>query len=562
MPGGIIQMVTYGSQDLFLTGTPEITFFKVVYRRHTNFATESIEVNFDDPYGFDQVSNLIVPKVGDLIGNVYVKIILPELRPKRSIITPSNSEIVQMKLYYSYIRDFMDINIQGYRVGIIQCDSINTSENSVVTSIEESFNSLTETIRDNYILAINNTPFRYSTTCIQESLQSLKISGILKPGVTKTIIRNIITMAINKSVKLCKYYHDKITTLEKTYQDQINPYAKIAWIKNIGHNIIDYVSVSIGGTEIDKHYGIWLDIWHKLTCDVDKSTIYNKMIGNVDQLIVPTRNGLPSYTLYIPLQFWFCRHSGLALPLIALQYNDVNFTIKFRKFEELIYIDELTQTELNDPILRANKINDLNINLTSENIMASFLIDFIYLDNQERKKFAQSSHEYLIEQIQLDDNFYGNKPVLQYSLNFTLSSKELIWVSICENNTTYTDGFQQLLFTDYTTNNINPIVSANILFNSETRCDNFKSEFYNYIQSYTHHTSSSPGINVFSFALHPQEFQPSGMANLSKIEKITLNLLMNPTLINSGLSFNTKVFSLNYNILRFASGFGALAIVS
>ncbi len=79
MPGGIINIATYGSQDLFLTGTPEITYFKLVYRRHTNFALESVRLKFDDTVNFGKFSTLTFPKSGDLIHKMYLEVILPEV---------------------------------------------------------------------------------------------------------------------------------------------------------------------------------------------------------------------------------------------------------------------------------------------------------------------------------------------------------------------------------------------------------------------------------------------------------------------------------------------------
>ena len=75
MAGGLINIVTYGTQDIYLSGTPQISFFKIVYRRHTNFSIESVQLNFDDEIGFDIKSNLIVPPVGDLINKAYDQVV-------------------------------------------------------------------------------------------------------------------------------------------------------------------------------------------------------------------------------------------------------------------------------------------------------------------------------------------------------------------------------------------------------------------------------------------------------------------------------------------------------
>lgn len=568
-----MQIVTYGSQDLFLTGTPEITFFRSVYRRHTNFAIESIHVDFNDPYGFGQTSNLIVPKVGDLIKNVYIQVQLPYVNLTR---TPQqntllNNELVLLKTKYNYIVEFMKYNTAAYRQGVKFCNSINLSADVIISNIEQSYPTATifEPIKNNFISSLTGTKFKYDITSISESLQIFKVNGILIPNVTRQNIKSRIDYAINQCVKLNEYYHKNIINLRNQINDITNPNAKIAWVKKIGHAIIEHVTVSIGGNEIDKHYGEWIDIWHQLSGNVFMEPVYKKMIGDIDILNVPTRAGLPQYTLTIPLQFWFCRHTGLALPLIALQYHDLVFSVKFRKIEECLYISELTKEELNDTQLREERklslgiqdISNLNLNMTS-----NFIIDYIYLDNQERKKFAQSSHEYLIEQLQLDENPYGNKLSMQYSLNFTLASKEMIWIAHNENNITYTDGHEELEWTKYTTllNNkeVVPIISSNIIFNTYDRVALLPYQYFNYVQPYTHHKNvPNDGINVYSFSLFPEEFQPSGFCNMSKIQKVLLNVNMDSRLIDSGYNFIVKIYSYNYNILRFISGMASVAIV-
>lgn len=568
-----MQIVSYGSQDLFLTGTPEITFFRSVYRRHTNFSAESIFVDFTDPYGFGMTSNLVVPKIGDLINKVYIQITLPEIKLLR--IPQQNNELNNLLLSYqqkyTYIDQFMKYNIIAYKAGVQLCQTINITPETIITGIEQSYpaSNIFDPIRINYISSLIGTNFTYSSTSILESLEIFKINNIVKPTVTRIEILNRLNYVINQCLKLDKYYNSLILNLKKQIRDITDPNAKLAWIKKLGHGIIEYVTISIGGTEIDKHYGEWIDIWHELTGNVYMEPIYKKMIGDIEILNVPTRKGLPKYTLNIPLQFWFCRHTGLSLPLIALQYHDVTFTVKYRKLEECLYIAELTQNELINSTIRKQRITELGIqdisNLNLE-MTSRFMIDYIYLDSQERKKFAQSSHEYLIEQVQLDENAYGNKLSAQYSLNFTLASKEMIWIAHNEKDIEYIDGYEELQWTKYTTkfNNIEmiPILKSNIIFNTFERVIQLPYEYYNFVEPYTHHSNTPKlGINVYSFSLFPQEFQPSGFCNMNKIQKIVLSVNFNDTLINNGNNFIVKIYTLNYNILRFVSGMAALAIV-
>ena len=288
MPSGLIQLCAYGPQDVYLTGNPQITFFKIVYRRHTNFAVESIEQTFSGCANFGRRATAEISRNGDLITQVCVKVVLPEVR---------------------YSGDFT------------------------------------------------------------------------------------------------KFGH-----------------VQFAWTKHIGHAIIDYTELEIGGSTIDKQYGDWLHIWSELNQDVGHERSTCKILGDVPELTsistlswdVPENTILkPSYTLYIPLQFYFCRHNGLALPLIALQYHQVRIYVKFRPAEELYIASD------------AFKCNAENFELED----ASLYVDYIYLDTEERRRFAQVSHEYLIEQLQHTGDESLPESSGKYKINFNHPVKALYWVT-------------------------------------------------------------------------------------------------------------------------------------
>merc|ERR1711966_173941 len=233
MGGGLMQLVAYGAQDIYLTGNPQITFFKVVYRRHTNFSMESIEQTFNGAADFGKRVTCTVSLNGDLMHRVYLQVTVP---------------------------------------------------------------------------ALTNTDSTDSTS----------------PG----------------------------------------------WVDWLGHALIKNVEVEIGGQRVDKHYGDWMHIWNELTQSAGKKDGYGTMVGE-------TVDGKTD--LYIPLEFWFCRNPGLALPLIALQYHEVKINLEFRSASECMSVAASSTPSL---------------------LAASLYVDYIYLDTDERRRFAQVSHEYLIEQLQ------------------------------------------------------------------------------------------------------------------------------------------------------------------
>ncbi len=461
--GGLMQLVAYGAQDIYLTGNPQITYFKVVYRRHTNFAMEAIEQTFNGTADFNKRVTCLISRNGDLINRVYLEAVLPE------------------------IASSLGSNGAG------------------------------------------------SGSC--------------------------------------------------------------RWIDDPGHHLIKQVEVEIGGQSIDKHYSDWLDIYAELTVEAGHMVGYRRMIGQyglflneagvVDEssLQYYGMNARPETRIYVPLRFWFCRNVGLSLPLIALQYHEVKINLTFAPFSEMII-----------------SANDNEVNGTSTSLVeASLWVDYIYLDTDERRRFAQVSHEYLIEQLQ----FTGDETVSasgltatkSYTMNFNHPCKEIVWV--LQHNAMTNDSSNRNQWSNYTTivaeedencrapyGSGNPVATAKIQLNGHDRFDARYGTYFNWVQPYQHHTNipESPGINVYSFALKPEEHQPSGSCNFSRIDNAVLALTINyaPAYVDtnvyttittttdvnqtvagagavSSVAAQLRVFAVNYNVLRIMSGMGGLA---
>jgi len=199
---------------------------------------------------------------------------------------------------------------------------------------------------------------------------------------------------------------------------------KAAWVRRVGHALVRNVELTIGGSQIDKHWGSWMDLWYELTHTQEQERGYNKMIGDVPELTelrslatssqtVPV---VPAYTLYIPLQFWFCRNTGLALPLIALQYHEVRLNIELEQAANLLVQSGYTAL---------SGVSSLSLG------SCGLMVDYIYLDSEERRRFAQVGHEYLIEQLQYngEETLVANGTTCnaKHKLEFNHPSKELVW---------------------------------------------------------------------------------------------------------------------------------------
>jgi hypothetical protein len=306
------------------------------------------------------------------------------------------------------------------------------------------------------------------------------------------------------------------------------------WVQNLGHALIDEVSIDIGGQTIDKHYGEWLTIWNELTQTAEKAAGYDTMIGSVPSLTNnTTADTTPAYTLYIPLQFWFCRNPGLALPLIALQYHEVKFNITIRPVNELY-------------TLSAGTISPAVPSIS----YGSLYIDYVYLDTDERRQFAQVQHEYLIEQLQFTGAESYSNSAVKSKLALNHPCKELVWVLHTQGNESANK------WSDFTNAGADTLVDAVLQLNGQERFSTRQAGYFNLVQPYQHHTAiPSTGIYVYSFALNPEQHQPSGSVNMSRIDNATL--LLNTT--TSTHSFKLRVYAVNYNVLRVMAGMGGLA---
>ena len=406
-----MQLVAYGAQDAYLTGNPQVTFFKVVYRRHTNFALESIEQTFAGSVDFGRKVSATISRNGDLIHKTYLQVELP---------------------------------------------AITTTGTSTA-----------------------------------------------------------------------------------------------AWVRNIGHVLIKEVDIEIGGQRIDRHYGQWLHIWQELTQTKEHEDGYNVMIGNTAELTTPAAS-VPSRTLYIPLQFWFNRHVGCALPLIALQYHEVKINIEFRPFSECHYIGATGGT-VSTPTLAA----------------ASLWVDYIFLDTDERRQFAQIGHEYLIEELQFGGAESFSQTSVRQRLNFNHPCKELVWVSQLDANVQSVANAAVLRanrWTDFTNSGStgtvyggdDPVVDGKLQLNGHDRFATRKAGYFNLVQPYQHHTSiPATGVYVYSFALKPEDHQPSGTVNMSRIDNATLQLTM-----SSAAAMKLYTYVTSYNVLRVMSGLAGKAYSS
>jgi hypothetical protein len=533
MGGGLMQLVSYGAQDIYISGKPEITFWKVLYKRHTNFAVESIEVTFNGQADFNKRVTAVINRNADLMYKTYIQVVLPQI-------------------------------------------TLSTTGTST---------------------------FAYT-----------------------------------------------------------GPTQGFRWLNYIGHRLIKQVEIEIGGQRIDRQYGDWMQIWTQLSTEAGTIRALESLVGNTHDLVLMKRAtgigldatctssettiscvpraGTPAKTLYIPLQFWFCRNPGLAIPLIALQYHEVRINVDFETWQNCQYTESSIGVSV-QPVAQSLAA-------------ASLYVDYVYLDTEERRRFAQSQHEYLIEQVQYTGAESITSSSNKIQLNFNHPVKEIQWVVQrdsfvdCSAPTwaasiggpqpfNYSDDFStdgiivsllaqasastslgvsQNLGTNQTISAAgsgagitavfgqaptegtsvlgadtydltgssdfesgvnyllakvildsgircegkNPVEVAKLQLNGQDRFTEREGAYFDKVQPFQHHTRTpSTGINVYSFALRPEEHQPSGTCNFSRIDKATLQLTVSINTVTGSRTAQVRVYALNYNVLRVMSGMGGLA---
>ena len=230
------------------------------------------------------------------------------------------------------------------------------------------------------------------------------------------------------------------------------------------YECIDNVSVEIGGTRVDRHYGDWMKIADDIACPAGRRSALNDCVNKV---------GSDSRLYRIPLSFWFCKEPGQALPLIALQYHEVKVNVEFTE-------------------------------ALPSGAKVSLWVDYVYLDTAERQRFARSQHEYLIEQVQTTGDETVKEGANKVRLNFNHPVKELLW--------TTTDSADAL-----------NLSKAKLQLNGHDRFAERDAAYFKQVQQYQHHTGKADAY-VYSFALEPEKLQPSGTCNFSRIDNASLHL--------------------------------------
>tara|TARA_Y100001958_G_scaffold22197_2_gene13549 strand:+ start:2650 stop:4029 length:1380 start_codon:yes stop_codon:yes gene_type:complete len=456
MGGGLMQLVAYGAQDVYLTGNPQITFFKVVYRRHTNFSREVIEQTFSGTADKGKQISVTISRNGDLVHKLYV-----ETKPVAS----ATAGTVAANIGHAMFNE-IELEIGGQTIDRIWGHWMEVWARLTVpneTGVVAPLNGSGQPTRALIAGGPNEFTFPSGT--------NVGSSGVSGSG--------------------SSYF-------------PITRYQQMA-----------------GGAGVCT--GDWLNV---------SSTMATQ----------------PIPPLSVPLPFWFCRNAGNSLPLIALQYHEVKLKIQFSS-------------------------------MMIKNMDPQVWAEYIYLDTSERRRFAQGSHEYLIEQLQrVEQNLKVGSTAETMDLNFNHPVKELVFSAGFTTSNASKQGMGFLPGWANASTQVTLKLNGHDRFNAQRRFD-----YFSRTQIYEHHTG--PGnlylgaeghlhdevsgsdtslgskdakydqIGVYSFALKPEEHQPSGTCNFSRIDSTRLTF----SGIQGKDTVPITVYAVNYNVLRIMSGMGGLA---
>ena len=317
----------------------------------------------------------------------------------------------------------------------------------------------------------------------------------------------------------------------------------VPYVHNIGHAIIKEISFQIGEQEIDRQTGEWMEMSSRLSTSLDKREALDTLIGAGEKT--------GPLTVTVPLRFWFCDNYGLSLPLCALQYHPLRLNIKLRPLEELLAFNVTKPTTCDGPNIK-----------TPMNPAFVLWADYVHLDVEELRRFAKNDHEYLIDQVQYTPAVSVPEKTDRISIpiDFNHPVKELLWVihrnAIKARNEWFNWSSHSKYDISAGTVLTDNMVEATLMIDGKERFENRDGTYFRLIQPYQHHTRVDPNyyIYAYSFALKPEEFQPSGSLNMSLMNTVSLNL----SLVSTAAPMTVTVYGHNLNILRITNGLGGL----
>jgi hypothetical protein len=574
MGGGYAQLAAYGTADQFLSFKPSITYFKQIWRRYSSFSLENVLQSWMGDEDFGKKCSITLSKAGDLVTEVWLQITLPDLQDLNHLggVTPSAAAPV-----ISYARATTQ---DGARVTAYTCDDVASyllhmshQPASLVTGVELSAANVLSvlltgspttprlvpfggqlTAATNLVLSngkyvssgplVADTPY---ALCYGTDTAARTDVFMLKAGVVASNVSFVIPSGLDPVLT----YTAKVRALlssNAVVSSSDATVLKVKWCNSVGHAFVQSVEWEIGGSRIDRHTGEHYDMLCELTETAEKRDGYSEMIGRYDDYDInyDSKSSGGRRTLFVPLRFSFNTNPGNALPIVALQFHDCRLNFEFRPFMELIK-SNVAATFATEPALPECKV----------------YATYVFLSEDERNRFASMPHEYLIEQLQMQVESVAGAGALESVVNRKIKMplmhpvKELFFVyhaaqNITKNTVTGNNWFQY----DIPGREGEEIFDlANIQMNGSDRFVKMPALWWRSVNPWSYHTRiPRKKVHNYLFSIYPEEKNPAGAANFSRIDVSHLALELNPNLPAGRI----RIHAVSYNILRIAEGLGGL----
>ena len=605
MGGGLMQLVAYGAQDVYLTGNPQITFWKVTYRRYTNFATESIEQTFNGQADFGRRVTCTISRNGDLAYRTYLQVTLPKIQtaaaPGGGTTTGAPNASLARWLDYpgEQIISCVEVEIGGQRIDRQYGDWMHIwNQLTITASQEEGYNKMVG----------NTTELTYLATCCGQQTETICDTGATVCG-TGCVHRDALptsTLYVPLQFWYCKnpglaiplialQYHEVKIVLEMNYLENM------LWAVR---STADEAATSVSGY-FEKAESVYSN-----TCLVCASLYVDYVFLDTDERRRMAQN--PHEYLIEQLQFTGDQSIGSSSNKIQLNFNhpckeliwvvqpacNVDYCAQFQAFQQqnMVYgaqpfnytdqLDGLPRSSLNYRLdLGDNTNNGLRfkvedaanaacvgpycgatipfvnttfagagigggksgkettcskVDMTPEDFMKQNLDASGKYTSTDPKQWADAANA--AHGAECDSCSLGNCPSLHCSPARAIAAvvTESSRSQNCWGN--------------------NPVVCAKLLLNGQDRFSERLGSYFDQVQPFQHHTATpATGINVYSFALRPEEHQPSGTCNFSRIDNASLQMVVSANTVRAGGMANVRVYATNYNVLRIMSGMGGLA---
>ena len=555
MAGGIIQLVAYGIENLYLSGDPQITFFKILYRRHTNFSIESVMQNFSAPANFGETVTCTIGRAGDLVNRIYLYVQIAAI-PK--FVNPITGE-------EDLVKKIAWVNNLGY--ALILEISIEIGGKLIDKQYGEWMYIWSQvTNRQDHALnkMLGNVPAMYEFSngkAAYELYIPLEFWFCRNNGLALPLIA-----LASSDVKLTVTFR----RLEECYR--IGPTHSIEILEDIvPFKPGDYIEQTVNKQTI---YG------YVINYDYLQKKLYYIKIQSPNAIKKTFESATETNNI-----------GNRPMPNTFATITNANNT-PYR-----IY-NTLTKTYVTPKPNTREMIEQTTLPYKPRFVNAFFYVNYVYLDNEERRKFARTNHEYLIEQVQFNQELNIKSPNVKQNLSLNHPCKAHYWVVQLDslvgpgtindlfNYTTspihYPSGHSLAAnLPDNTLNDFNEIClnkntrlnnqekfygtdivsSGKLVLNGHNRFSERTVDYFNLTEPYEHHYRGPvPGINLCSFSLNPEDSQPSSTLNMSKIDQINMHLRLK-NIINQQNTAKLRSYTTNYNILRIFFNLGGLAFI-